>query len=100
LKYTQVLGNRENDGGVSKEGDVEVGDKPPSFIDADTTWTDIQWIKRCHPNIKLFLKGVGSVEDVVRAHAKGVDGVVLSNHGVRLQTPALSSLTLVSGSPA
>jgi isopentenyl diphosphate isomerase/L-lactate dehydrogenase-like FMN-dependent dehydrogenase len=79
----QVLGKRENDGGVAMQGVVGTRAKPLPIYDADINWADIKWIKRCHPQVKVFLKGVGSVEDAVRAKDEGVDGIVLSNHGVR-----------------
>jgi isopentenyl diphosphate isomerase/L-lactate dehydrogenase-like FMN-dependent dehydrogenase len=50
---------------------------------ADINWADIKWIQDTAPGVKVFVKGIGSVEDAIKAKEHGVDGIVLSNHGVR-----------------
>ena len=45
-------------------------------------WADVERFKRRH-KIKLFLKGIATPEDAVRACDIGVDGIYVSNHGGR-----------------
>ncbi len=49
---------------------------------AALNWADIERFKRQH-KIKLFLKGIATAEDAVRACDLGVDGIYVSNHGGR-----------------
>lgn len=49
---------------------------------AALTWADIERFKRQH-KIKLFLKGIATAEDAVKACDLGVDGIYVSNHGGR-----------------
>ncbi|KIW28349.1 uncharacterized protein PV07_08022 [Cladophialophora immunda] len=51
------------------------------------TWDDIAWIRQV-TKLPLVLKGIQSVEDAVLAYEKGVEGIVLSNHGGRSQDTA------------
>ena len=53
-----------------------------TFIDPSLNWDDLPWF-RSITKMKIILKGIGSAEDAVLAMEKGMDGVVLSNHGGR-----------------
>lgn len=45
---------------------------------------DIEWLKgQCHPEMKVFVKGIATSEDALLAVHHGVDGIVVSNHGGR-----------------
>lgn len=48
-----------------------------SFIDPSLSWKDIPWF-RSITNMKIVLKGVQRVEDIMKAIEYNVDGVVLS----------------------
>ncbi|KAL1411243.1 hypothetical protein Q8F55_002194 [Vanrija albida] len=52
------------------------------FQDPHLVWDDIDFI-RAHTTLPVIVKGVQSVEDVAECAARGVDGVILSNHGGR-----------------
>ncbi|MFN8037226.1 MAG: L-lactate dehydrogenase [Acidimicrobiia bacterium] len=85
--------------------DVAVGGKPHTFgnleaavpgarspeafkswvdeqFDPSVTWDDLGWV-RDHWHGKLVLKGVLDVDDAREAAERGVDGVIVSNHGGR-----------------
>lgn len=49
---------------------------------AGLSWANIERFKRLH-GIKLFLKGIATAEDAVRACDLGVEGIYVSNHGGR-----------------
>jgi L-lactate dehydrogenase (cytochrome) len=57
-----------------------IGRSAGGFIDPKLNWSDITWLRE-HTNLPIGLKGVQSVEDVVRAADLGVDAIYLSNHG-------------------
>lgn len=48
----------------------------------DLVWDEIEWF-RSLTNMKLVLKGIQCMEDAIIAYKKGVDGIVISNHGGR-----------------
>ncbi|KAF3901936.1 hypothetical protein ABW21_db0208111 [Orbilia brochopaga] len=66
-----------------------------SFIDPSLNWRDIPWF-RSITKMKLVLKGVQRVEDVIKACEAGVDGVVLSNHGGRQLDTAPSGIEILA----
>ena len=66
-----------------------------SFIDPALSWKDIPWFKSI-TNMPIILKGVQRVEDVIKAIAYGVQGVVLSNHGGRQLDFARSGIEVLS----
>ncbi|KAI9903525.1 hypothetical protein N3K66_000054 [Trichothecium roseum] len=96
-----VLGKRERDDRVrAAEGDDTVSSSTSGGVAKTTSltllnphlaWDDLSWI-RAATNLPLVLKGVQTVEDAVLAHARGADGVVLSNHGGRSQDTAQSPI--------
>lgn len=51
-------------------------------ISSEFTWNDLDWL-RDHWQGKLVLKGVASGRHVREARLRGIDGVVVSNHGGR-----------------
>ncbi|KAL4079163.1 FMN-dependent dehydrogenase-domain-containing protein [Scleroderma citrinum] len=53
-----------------------------SFIDPGLSWADLDWF-RSITKMPLVLKGVQCWEDALEAYDRGLDGVVLSNHGGR-----------------
>lgn len=55
-------------------------------------WDDILWIKRSFGG-PVVLKGVQAVEDAKIACEKGIDGILLSNHGGRQAHSAPDALT-------
>ncbi|KAK6341718.1 hypothetical protein TWF696_008785 [Orbilia brochopaga] len=66
-----------------------------SFIDPSLSWKDIPWF-RTITKMKIVLKGVQRVEDVIKACEVGVDGVVLSNHGGRQLDTAPSGIEILA----
>ncbi|MGA0600240.1 L-lactate dehydrogenase [Caulobacter sp. KR2-114] len=51
-------------------------------FDPSVTWDDIAWVRERWKG-PIILKGVLDVEDAAEAVARGVDGIVVSNHGGR-----------------
>lgn len=53
-----------------------------SFIDASLSWDDVPWLRRT-TRLPIIIKGIQRWEDAVEAMHRGVDGIVISNHGGR-----------------
>ncbi|MBB1595220.1 alpha-hydroxy acid oxidase [Achromobacter sp. UMC46] len=51
-------------------------------MDLALSWDDVAWLRR-HWHGRIVIKGIQGLADARRAHAHGVDGIVLSNHGGR-----------------
>lgn len=63
-------------------------------FDASLSWDDIDWL-RAEWGGTLTVKGIQGVEDALLAARRGVDGIVLSNHGGRQLDGAPSPVSLV-----
>ena len=60
-------------------------------FDPSVTWDDLEWVRRHWPG-KLVLKGILDPEDARHAADRGVDGIVVSNHGGRQLDDTLSTI--------
>jgi 4-hydroxymandelate oxidase len=61
------------------------------LINASVTWEDLEWI-RAASGLPLIVKGLLTAEDARLAVDRGVDGVVVSNHGGRQLDRAPASI--------
>jgi 4-hydroxymandelate oxidase len=52
------------------------------LIDPSVTWDVIDWLRSC-TSLPIVIKGIMTAEDARLAVDKGVDGIVVSNHGGR-----------------
>ncbi|OBI48516.1 alpha-hydroxy acid oxidase [Mycobacterium sp. E787] len=59
-----------------------VGEYLSTMFDPSLTFDDLEWIKARWPG-KLVVKGIQTLEDARAVVDRGVDGIVLSNHGGR-----------------
>ncbi|OBA73489.1 alpha-hydroxy-acid oxidizing enzyme [Mycobacterium sp. 1554424.7] len=59
-----------------------VGEYLSTMFDPSLTFDDLEWIKAKWPG-KLVVKGIQTLEDARAVVDRGVDGIVLSNHGGR-----------------
>jgi lactate 2-monooxygenase len=55
------------------------------------TWDDLDWLRGL-TDLPLLAKGVLTAEDALEAKRRGVDGVIVSNHGGRQVDGAVASL--------
>lgn len=53
-----------------------------SLIDTTLNWDDIEWL-RANTSLKIVVKGVLTYEDAHEAAQRGVDAILVSNHGAR-----------------
>lgn len=61
------------------------------FIYPDMTWADLDWV-RAQWSGPVFVKGIMDPEDAELAMARGLDGLVVSNHGGRQLEGAAGTL--------
>jgi lactate 2-monooxygenase len=55
------------------------------------TWDDLAWLREL-TSLPILVKGIQHVDDAREAVARGVDGIVVSNHGGRQVDGAVASL--------
>ncbi len=89
---TPELGNREDPGTLLldwvESGRLKMGNfkdilpEGVSFYDPSMTWDMIDWL-RSNTDMQIVLKGIVTKEDAKIAVERGVDGIVVSNHGGR-----------------
>jgi len=63
-------------------GPMSYGDVGKLLAESAVTWGDLDWIRE-EWNGPIIAKGVCTAEDARRAADRGVDGIVVSNHGGR-----------------
>ncbi len=59
-----------------------IGELLDSLFDPSVTFDDLEWIRDQWPG-KVAVKGIQTLDDAKRVVDRGVDGIVLSNHGGR-----------------
>jgi lactate 2-monooxygenase len=62
-----------------------------TFPNLALTWDDLDWLRGL-TELPLLVKGVLTAEDALEAKRRGVDGVIVSNHGGRQVDGAVASL--------
>ena len=62
-----------------------------TFPNLGLTWDDLDWLRGL-TELPLLVKGVLTAEDALEAKRRGVDGVIVSNHGGRQVDGAVASL--------
>lgn len=70
---------------------VALAGKMGSILDPGMSWRDVEWLRGLWPG-PLLLKGVLHPDEARRAIERGIDGVIVSNHGGRQLDGAVSSL--------
>jgi L-lactate dehydrogenase (cytochrome) len=59
------------------------------------SWDDLAWLRE-QTSLPILVKGIQHVDDAREAVARGVDGIVVSNHGGRQVDGAIASLDALS----
>jgi lactate 2-monooxygenase len=61
------------------------------YVNPSLTWDDLGWLRE-QTELPILIKGVQHVDDAREAAARGLDGIVVSNHGGRQVDGAIASL--------
>ena len=81
--------------GLEKPPDEDIGAAVGHFLgvfaNPALTWERLEWL-RGTTSLPLVLKGILHPEDATEARERGVDGIVVSNHGGRQIDGAIASL--------
>ena len=78
ISFASVAGNTNIDGSTA----VDLAAFMNTQFDPTLSWDDVEWMRSLWDG-PVLVKGVQSVADAVIARDRGLDGVVLSNHGGR-----------------
>lgn len=81
-KFEGTASAQQTKGGDKYQRDQGAARAISSFIDPSLNWSDLKELVDAARGLKVILKGVQCWEDAVMAAEAGVDGVVLSNHGL------------------
>ncbi|HET7054799.1 MAG TPA: alpha-hydroxy-acid oxidizing protein [Solirubrobacterales bacterium] len=81
--------------GLEKSPEEDVGAATGHFLGVQAnpslSWDDLAWLRET-TSLPLVVKGIQHVEDAREAVRRGVDGIVVSNHGGRQVDGAIGSL--------
>ncbi len=66
------------------------------FSNPSVTWEDLSFLREC-TTLPIVLKGVLHADDAREAVARGVDGIMVSNHGGRQVDGAIGALDALPG---
>ena len=61
------------------------------YVNPSLTWDDLEWLREL-TSLPILVKGIQHVGDAREAAARGLDGIVVSNHGGRQVDGAIASL--------
>ena len=91
VRFANVTGSGIADGSTP----VVISEFIHEQFDPALSWADVDWLRSIWDG-PVLVKGIGRVEDAVRAADAGVDAVVLSNHGGRQLDGAPAAFSLVA----
>jgi L-lactate dehydrogenase (cytochrome) len=81
--------------GLEKPPEEDVGAATGHFlgvyVNPSLTWDDLGWLREL-TSLPILVKGIQHVDDAREAVARGLDGIVVSNHGGRQVDGAIASL--------
>jgi L-lactate dehydrogenase (cytochrome) len=81
--------------GLEKTPEEDVGAATGQFlgvyVNPSLTWDDLEWLREL-TSLPILVKGIQHVDDARAAAARGLDGIVVSNHGGRQVDGAIASL--------
>jgi isopentenyl diphosphate isomerase/L-lactate dehydrogenase-like FMN-dependent dehydrogenase len=66
------------------------------YVNPSLTWDDLAWL-RDRTSLPILLKGILHPDDAREAARRGVDGIVVSNHGGRQVDGAIAALDALPG---
>ncbi|MFZ9628076.1 MAG: alpha-hydroxy acid oxidase [Ilumatobacteraceae bacterium] len=91
IRFANVVGRSVGDGASPVTLSAYVNEQ----FDPALSWDDIDWLRSVWDG-KIMVKGIQSVEDALIAADKGVDAVILSNHGGRQLDGSPATFSLVA----
>ena len=91
IRFANVTGAAVGDGSSA----VSLAEYIDGQFDPGLSWEDLDWL-RTHWDGPIMVKGIQTVRDAALAAERGVEGIVLSNHGGRQLDGAPATLGLVA----
>jgi len=81
--------------GLEKPPEEDVGAATGHFLGVQAnpslSWDDLSWLRE-QTKLPIVIKGIQHADDAREAAARGIDGIVVSNHGGRQVDGAIASL--------
>jgi lactate 2-monooxygenase len=100
IGIAQYLSDPVFQAGLEKPVDEDMGAAVGHFLgvfaNPRVTWDRLEWL-RDTTTLPIVLKGILHPDDAVEARERGVDGIVVSNHGGRQIDGAIASLEALPG---
>ena len=91
ISFANVAGNTDIDGSTA----VDLAAFMNEQFDPTLSWEDVEWMRSLWDG-PVLVKGIQCVADAVIARDRGLDGIVLSNHGGRQLDSAPAIIDLVA----
>lgn len=91
IRFANVIGHSVGDGATPVALSTFVG----SQYERSLSWRDVDWLRSIWSG-PILVKGIQSVEDAILAADRGVDAIVISNHGGRQLGDAPATFGLVA----
>jgi L-lactate dehydrogenase (cytochrome) len=91
IRFANVVGTSVGDGATP----VKLAEFVASQYDRRLSWDDVDWLRSIWSG-PILVKGIQTVDDAVIAADRGVDAIVLSNHGGRQLGDAPAIFDLVA----
>jgi lactate 2-monooxygenase len=100
IGIAQYLSDPVFQAGLEKPVDEDMGAAVGHFLgvfaNPRVTWDRLEWL-RDTTTLPIVLKGILHPDDAVEARERGIDGIVVSNHGGRQIDGAIASLEALPG---
>jgi L-lactate dehydrogenase (cytochrome) len=91
IRFANVVGRSVEDGATP----VKLSEFVAAQYERNLSWTDVDWLRSIWSG-PILVKGIQRVEDAVLAAERGVEGVILSNHGGRQLADAPATFPLIA----
>ena len=70
-------------GSLRDHGKLAAEDRMDPWVPPNLTWDRLGWLRSLSGGLPLVIKGIRNAEDALLCVERGVDGIVVSNHGGR-----------------
>lgn len=91
IRFSNVVGRGVGDGAAP----VRLADHFSTQMDSSLSWDYVEWLREAWDG-PIVIKGIQTVEDAALAAERGVEVIVLSNHGGRQLDGAPATFSLVA----
>ena len=95
IRFANVTGATVNGAHIDGTTAITLAEYVNAQFDSTLTWDDIDWLRTCWDG-PIVVKGIQSVADARIAADRGIEAIVISNHGGRQLDGAPATIDLVA----